>query len=339
MSTEKTIIDAARQAKQGQQRLDQAIEHAENHATITALQQQRVSGYTEERDLMNRLLGQAQMSLSMAKFATVVSLTKAEYIKKNKLYRALKGVSAVAPDGTEIPDVGTWAGFCQLLGSSPSKMDEDIRNLHFFGEQALEQLNSVGAGYRELRRLRKLPPDARAEVLQDDVLESGDVEKLRERIEQLESRLSVREKDAEGLRKDLAAKQSVLESKVEHISKLEHQLAQRETMKHDERADELDRDLEEKILTAIGAMVAPANACKEILEWDEAPKHLRNKALSSFARLQANLEDLAERVGVPVFFYGEAGTAWQPWMGAPEAESSEAPTEPPEMPGAEWEEP
>lgn len=314
MSTEKPITDLALEVKQSQERLDLAEKGAENRSELNAQQQHRVSGYTEERDLMNQLLGQVQMSRSIAKFADVVSLSKAGHIKKNKLYQALKGMSATAPDGTEIADVGNWAGFCQLVGSSVSKMDEDLRNLEYFGEQALAQLNSVGAGYRELRRLRKLPAEDREALLQVDALESGDVEELRERIEQLESQLSSSATATEGLKKDLAAKQAVLESKAQHISKLEHDLAARETMPPDEQATELGERLEKHLNSAIGAMLAPANACKAIFDWEDAPEHLRNKAFGSFARLRANLDDLAEKVGVPVYVGEEPAAACEPWM-------------------------
>ncbi|MBX7037479.1 hypothetical protein EX225_22665, partial [Providencia rettgeri] len=110
----------------------------------------------ESRDLVNQLLGQVQMARSFAKFADVVSLTKLQHIKESKIYRALAGKKGFDLDGNEIADVGTWDGFCQALGLSRSKVDEDLTNLTAFGEDALKQLSAVGAGYRELRQYRKL---------------------------------------------------------------------------------------------------------------------------------------------------------------------------------------
>ncbi|MEG1971143.1 MAG: hypothetical protein RR101_13615, partial [Burkholderiaceae bacterium] len=108
--------------------------------------------YSEERDLINQLMGQVSMARSIARFADVVSLTKLAHIKETKMYRALSGKKGVDMDGNAIADVGTFDGFCQALGLSRSKVDEDIINLKVFGEEALKQLSATGAGYRELRR-------------------------------------------------------------------------------------------------------------------------------------------------------------------------------------------
>lgn len=128
---------------------------------------------------INQLIGQIQMANSFARFADVVSLQKLAHIKETKSYKASKGVSVNLPSG-EIADVGTWDGFCRALGMSASKVDEDLINLRAFGEEALENLTRVGAGYRELRQFRKLPADQREALAQiattgtrEDVLEAA----------------------------------------------------------------------------------------------------------------------------------------------------------------------
>lgn len=123
-------------------------------------------GIQDERDLVNQILGQVQMARSIARFADVVSLSKLSHIKETKLYRALQGKKAFDPDGNEIADVGTWDGFCQALGLSRSKIDEDLTNLNTFGEEALKQLSAIGAGYRELRQWRRLPEDSRSALIE-----------------------------------------------------------------------------------------------------------------------------------------------------------------------------
>lgn len=122
--------------------------------------------YSEDRDLVNQLLGQTQMARSFARFADVVSLTKLKQIKESKLYRALAGKKWVDQDGNEIADVGTFDGFCQALGLSRSKVDEDLNNLAAFGEDALKQLSAIGVGYRELRQYRRLPDDSREALIE-----------------------------------------------------------------------------------------------------------------------------------------------------------------------------
>ena len=128
---------------------------------------------------INQLIGQIQMANSFARFADVVSLQKLSHIKETKAYKASKGVTVNLPNG-EIADVGTWDGFCRALGMSTSKVDEDLINLRAFGEEALENLTRIGAGYRELRQFRKLPADQREALAQiattgtkDDVLEAA----------------------------------------------------------------------------------------------------------------------------------------------------------------------
>lgn len=137
----------------------------------------------DERDLANQLLGQVQMARSFARFADVVSLTKLAHIKETKMYRALQGKKGFDPDGNEIADVGTWDGFCQALGLSRSKVDEDLTNLSAFGEEALKQLSAVGAGYRELRQYRRLPEDQKAALI--EVAKSGDKESFVELAEEI----------------------------------------------------------------------------------------------------------------------------------------------------------
>lgn len=127
---------------------------------------------TDERDLANQILGQVQMANAIAKFADVVSLTKLQYIKESKLYRALKGKKARTPSGEEIADVGTWDGYCQALGLSRTKVDEDLINLKTFGEQALNNLSAMGIGYREMRQYRKLPADQKEALI--EVAKTGD---------------------------------------------------------------------------------------------------------------------------------------------------------------------
>lgn len=114
--------------------------------------------YSDERDLMNQLLGQAQMADAFAKFSVTVTTSKLAYVKESKLYRALQGQKT--GDGHQFS--GTWEEFCSLLGRSREQIDEDIRNLRALGEGALESMSRMGIGYRELRQYRRLPEDDKA---------------------------------------------------------------------------------------------------------------------------------------------------------------------------------
>ena len=115
-------------------------------------------GMQDERDLVNQLLGQAQMADSFAKFSLTVSTSKLAFVKENKLYRALQGKRTA--DGQQFS--GNWEEFCSLLGRSRQQVDEDIANLRCLGEAALESMSAMGIGYREMRQYRRLPEDDKA---------------------------------------------------------------------------------------------------------------------------------------------------------------------------------
>lgn len=127
-----------------------------------------IASHTDERDLLNQLLGQAQMAESFSKFSLTVSTSKLAYVKESKLYRALSGKKNA--DGQQFS--GTWDEFCSLLGRSRQQVDEDIANLRTLGEEALESMSRMGIGYREMRQYRRLPEDAQAALI--EVAKAGD---------------------------------------------------------------------------------------------------------------------------------------------------------------------
>lgn len=120
-------------------------------------------GLSEDRDLVNQLLGQAQMAGAFEEFSRTVRISKLAHVKENKLYRALAGMKT--PHGAENLR-GTWEEFCELLGRSVDQVDRDIANLRAFGEEALESMSRMGIGYRELRQWRRLPDDSRSALIE-----------------------------------------------------------------------------------------------------------------------------------------------------------------------------
>ncbi|MGF6098871.1 hypothetical protein [Pseudomonas sp. 18175] len=129
-----------------------------------------MTSHSEERDIINQLLGQAQMADSIGKFTATVAVSKMAYVKENKLYRGLAGMHD--RDGRGLS--GTWEEFCSLLGTSAPKVNEDINNLRQFGEGALESMSRMGIGYREMRQYRRLPEDEKAALI--EVAKAGDKE-------------------------------------------------------------------------------------------------------------------------------------------------------------------
>lgn len=203
--------------------LTKAAEAANLSAAIQA-------DYNENRDLVNQMLGQIQMSRAISKFTDVVSLSKLKQIKETKMYRAAAGQKMVGLSGEEIADVGTWAGFCQALGVSASKIDEDLTNLDAFGEDALKQLNSIGVGYRELRQYRRLPQDERAALI--EAAKVGDKDEL---LELAESLISKHAKEKEALTVELTEVQSNYEAQGAVIKKKDEKLNSLEKQLHKQR--------------------------------------------------------------------------------------------------------
>ncbi|UMS06088.1 hypothetical protein [Escherichia coli] len=172
------------------------------------------SQFTDERDLVNQLLGQAQMAEAFGKFSQTVWSSKLAFVKENKLYQSLKGKKT--PNGLVLN--GTWVEFCNLLGISDEKANQDIANLTAFGEEALESMSRMGIGYRELRQFRRLPDDQKNALI--EVAKEGDKTALLELAEEMIARHT---KEKEELKTDLEISRQMLAEKKSEIEVLKAQ--------------------------------------------------------------------------------------------------------------------
>jgi len=172
----------------------------QNAGQIVAFQQ----AYNQGRDVVNQLLGQAQAFQAAGDLLQTFGVSKLAIVKENKLYQQLAG--SVTPNGLELK--GTWVEFCTLLGVSDEKANQDIANLQAFGEEALEQMQRIGIGYRDLRKFRRLPTDQRTALL--EAAKDGDKDSLLDLAEELITRHAKENSDAQG---QLAAKDKLLADK------------------------------------------------------------------------------------------------------------------------------
>ncbi|EPM7983449.1 TPA: hypothetical protein QHV15_000090 [Klebsiella pneumoniae subsp. pneumoniae] len=166
------------------------------------------SQLNDERDLLNQLLGQVQMADAFTKFAGTVAVSKMAYVKENKIYQSLAGMRH--RDGPVL--TGTWEEFCELLGASPSKVNEDIKNLQNFGEEALESMSRMGIGYRELRQFRRLPEDQKSALI--EVAKEGDKNALLDLAEEM---IAKHAREKEELKTDLEISRQMLAEKKEEL--------------------------------------------------------------------------------------------------------------------------
>lgn len=275
---------------------EQGINDAMN--TMTTIQ----SEYNEERDLVNQLLGQVQMADSFSQFSKTVYVSKLAYVKENQLYKNLKGRKNV----NGLLFSGTWEEFCQLLGMSRVKVDDDIANLRILGEEALESMSRMGIGYRELRKYRKLPEDQKTALI--EVAKAGDKEAL---VELAEEFIAKNAKEKELLKKEnsnLQADYKALSKRNADVAKEKEELAiklaqfEMKTVPLDERLEPFKKQIAEtqsridELLEQQRQYVALADKLqKEIMENDpdydpEQPYSLPESLRATLTILQQSLK-------------------------------------------------
>lgn len=231
------------------------------------------SQMNDERDLLNQLLGQAQMADAFGKFSVTVTTSKLAYVKENKLYRALKGQKS--RNGYDFLN-GTWAEFCELLGMSCEKADLDIANLSAFGEEALESMSRMGIGYRELRQFRRLPEDQKSALI--EVAKEGDKTALLELAEEM---IAKHAREKEELKTDLEISRQMLAEKKEQLS--------------------LSRNETEELRTKLIRRTSTETPDEEGKALEVEGVGLKNAVLSEIINLQRNFEALSihtEQTGI-----------------------------------------
>ena len=183
---------------------------------------------TQDIAKAHETMGMIKAFSFVEKLATVSNLKILAELKESKKY---KGLSYVNQDG-KLETVSTWEQFCTACGLGKRKIDEDLTNLSTFGEEFLETSQRLGLGYREMKKLRKLPDDARAEIIEAVHSETADKEELLEKIEDLTAQFAKEKGELEGKlkqsRDNYEAQAKVLANKNEQINKLDLKLAEKE---------------------------------------------------------------------------------------------------------------
>jgi len=289
------------------------IEGALQTATHAADQFQAIqAGYSEERDLLNQLLGQAQMADAFAKFSVTVTTSKLAFVKEKKLYQALKGKET----GNGYQLSGTWEEFCGLLKISREKADLDISNLKTFGEEALESMSRMGIGYREMRQYRKLPEDQKLALV--EAAKAGDKESFVDLAEEIIAR-HAKEKEAltaqvQEAQETIEAKDRVLESKAEMITRLEEQTSKKFKPRKGSEARSLEEEaLETEIQEATTASLLALRRVFKVA--DAAIEGAARDAMQVMARqsvemLCQQLVDISTEFGITVNFEERLKPVW-----------------------------
>lgn len=256
--------------------------------------------YGEDRDLVNQLLGQAQVADAFGKFSQTVWSSKLAHVKENKLYRALAGKQM--PNGLEFS--GTWEEFCRLLGVSDEKANQDIANLRVFGEEALESMSRMGIGYREMRQFRQLPSDSQEALI--EAAKAGDKDGLLDLAEELIARQAKEKEELVAKAEAAEANYAAREGRVAELSnsnnELREQLSILPRLSRPKKAEKAMADFA-AILSDARAHLRHAEQSMERMDELAAGHHPANNpeicdAAKKTAELMAGLLDGLSRRGI-----------------------------------------
>ena len=284
---------------------DMAAQEARARDVLTAAE-----NYGQERDLLNQLLGQAQMAGAFEEFSRTVRTSKLAFVKENKLYQQLKGAST--PHGAE-KFGGTWEEFCGLLGRSVDQVDRDIANLKAFGEEALESMSRMGIGYRDLRQYRRLPDDSRAALI--EAAKAGDKGEFLDLAEEIIARHAKEKEEIEAQAQqakqdaDFAGEQ--LQKERQRADAAEKKLAGKRpvVVPLDERIAPFQKEITERQSLIERGIAAHHEATRALDVWwteevtqaegydPEAPAPLPRSVALVALHLQDSINRLAELVG------------------------------------------
>lgn len=177
-----------------------------------------------EQIQLSEKLGAIKATNFIKKLVTVTEIKLIAEIKETKQYKGLKLLDGFG----KLVTVTTFEDFCQHLGMSREKVDQDILNLSTFGEDFLETSQRIGLGYRDLRKLRKLDDAEREVIINGEAVKAEDRESLIDLIEEMSSKhAKVKEtltQKVTDLEADLVAKDQVLKTKNEKLDKVDHEL-------------------------------------------------------------------------------------------------------------------
>ena len=254
----------------------------------------------EGRDLAIRLLGQAETTRMFEEFSRTLGTSRLAFIKENKAYRSLEGMKI--PGRSELSK-GTWEDFCRLLGRSVDKVDEDIKNLRLFGEQALESMASMGIGYRDLRQYRRLPEDQKTALI--EAATTGDKDMFLGLAEDLIAKHAKEKSEAatriKELEEEAVAIQQVSGDKSRQIDKLRIDLSRVKKLPPDEVLAEIQHEATAMLNDTRGALIGKFSACVEAIDVHHA-EHGGDSAVflaGLVGQLQVDLNALRDRFGIP----------------------------------------
>lgn len=289
---------------------DLTIEQQQNVVSIAVKQM------TQDKAQAHELIGMIKAFDFTQKLVTVTTLKLLNQVKESKNY---KGLTLSDKEG-KLVTVTTWEDFCTTLGFSREQMDENLRNLNTFGENFLETSQRLGLGYREMRKLRKLPEDARAEIVDADFSESADKEELLEKIEELTAKHAQEKQILEGQLKqshaNYEAQSKVLKNKNDRINQLDIELEKKKnhinTLSPDEKGGLLRKETSQLVYNAEAILRGQVWKAFETLDSHTQESGIDHKQfmVGTLAEIELVLNELRTAFNLPRLADGDNRPEW-----------------------------
>ena len=206
-----------------------------------------------EQIQLSEKIGALKATAFFKKLVTVTEIKLIAEIKETKQY---KGLSIIGTNGEPVT-VTTFEGFCNYLGHSYEKINQDIQNLSAFGEDFLETSQRMSLGYRDLRKLRKLDDADREVIIEGEAVKAEDRESLIDLIEEMSAKHR-KQKDAletenKELKADKDALETILQKKDEKVNQLDTQVTKLTSPAEiQRRAESEPQELEKAALETLG---------------------------------------------------------------------------------------
>lgn len=241
-----------------------------------------LNAITNEQLLLSEKVGALKAFEFTKKLLTVSTIKILAELKESSEY---KGLQVIGQDG-KLLTVSTWEQFCQSIGKSRQHIDEEIRNLSAFGEDFLETSQRMGIGYRDLRKLRKIPDDERDVIINGEAVQAGDKDSLIELIEDMSVKHSKAKSKLENQVKDLTAeakakdrviqqKQQTIDDKNNELNIKDEKLALRSHAPAFERAKDYAAQMDVFKIDALQLFGNISGLYEQIEQDDELPELLR----------------------------------------------------------------
>ncbi|VXB85859.1 conserved hypothetical protein [Enhydrobacter sp. 8BJ] len=273
---------------------------------------QLASAVNENQMQLSEKIGALKATAFIKKLVTVTEIKMLAELKETKEY---KGLQVFDPDG-KLVTVTSWEDFCKAIGQSREHLDENIRNLSTFGEDFLETSQRMGLGYRDLRKLRKLPEDEQQVIINGEAVKAEDKESLIDLIEEmsvkhakdkeaLQNQAKALEKTIKDLESEARAKDAVLANKDKKINELDGKLTVRKQPDQFKQVQiEVEQHINDELAQASASVltaISQFNAKVELLTSQAGENflpHLKDKIQQDISVVYNRIAQVGFEVGV-----------------------------------------